>query len=362
MWSGKPILFLVGLMRIPTGSLTTLVLLACLPVFLAAPFSSMAQQQQVLGSIIGHVRVARGDVPPQPVLVTLEFRGAAMDSMYTDSQGTFGFHHLGPNPYTISVNDEQYQPVQKTAIVEPNSLTPLVFVDIALAPKAPVKSSSDVPAKPSGSNPNIIDVREYSRRFPKSAVKEFEKGLGADAAGKRDGAIRHYQKAIAVAPDFYLAHNNLGSDYLSNSDFPAARREFEEVIRFNQSDAAAYFNLSNVCMLMGVMSDAHRYLDEAMRRQPDSALGRFLLATLNIRLGKYVQAEAALLEAIQLDPVMAQPRLQLVNLFLQQGRKADAVAQLHDFVTVLPASPFNAQARKLLQRLETSSKAPAVSN
>lgn len=357
MRSGEPVLFLVSLMRIATGLRPALLPLAYLPLFLAVPVSCVAQQQQVLGSIIGHVRVARGDVPPQPVLVTLEFRGAAMDSTYTDSQGTFGFHNLGPNPYTVSVNDDQYQPVQKTAIVEPNSMNPMVFVDIALVPKASAKSNSDVPAKPSGSNPNIIDVREYSKRFPKSAVREFEKGLSADSAGKRDGAILHYQRAIAGAPDFYLAHNNLGSDYLSNSDFPAARREFEEVIRLNQSDAAAYFNLSNVCMLMGVMSDAQRYLDEGMRRQPDSALGRFLLATLNIRLGNYAQAEAALLQAIQLDPVMAQARLQLVNLFLQQGRKADAVAQLHDFVTAFPSSPFNMQAKRILQRLDTAPKA-----
>ncbi len=66
----------------------------------------------------------------------------------------------------------------------------------------------------------MIDAREYSAQFPRRAVKEFKKGMDADGAGKRDQAIRHYQKAIILAPGFYVAHNNLGSDYLSKSDFP----------------------------------------------------------------------------------------------------------------------------------------------
>ena len=66
-------------------------------------------QQQTLGSIVGHMRVARGDAPPERILVTLEVRGAPMDSVYTDSSGTFGFHNLGPNPYYVVVNDDSYE-------------------------------------------------------------------------------------------------------------------------------------------------------------------------------------------------------------------------------------------------------------
>jgi Tfp pilus assembly protein PilF len=331
--------------------------LACFALCLAATHPALAQQQQVLGSIIGHIHVMRGDAPPQPVLVTLEFRGAAMDSVYSDSQGTFGFHNLGPNPYTVSVNDDQYQPVQQSAIIAPSSLAPMVIVDITLVPKAPAKDSSQVPAKRPGANPGITDVREYSTRFPRPAMKEFEKGLKDDASGKKDDAIRHYQKAVDLAPDFYVAHNNMGSDYLSKSDFVSARRAFERVVQLNQSDAAAYFNLANVCMLMGEMPDAQRYLDEGMRREPDSALGHFLLGSLDIRTGKLEQAEAALRQAIRLSPVMAQARLQLINLLMKRGRNADAADQLHDFVKAFPDNRFTPQAKQLLQRLESSAHA-----
>src|SRR5258708_4944768 len=156
-------------------------------------FSSLpvsAQQQQVLGSIIGHIRLTRGGPPPQAVLVTLEFRGAAIDSVYSDSQGTFGFHNLGPSPYTITLNDEHYEPVRKPLTIEPNSLSLLLFLDIARDPRAAGESSFAEAPKLSGSNPKVIDLRESSERFPNPAVKEFERGVGADHSGKREDAIR----------------------------------------------------------------------------------------------------------------------------------------------------------------------------
>jgi tetratricopeptide (TPR) repeat protein len=326
---------------------------ACLCLALSLVASA---QQQTLGNVIGHMRVQRGDAPPQRVLVTLEMRGAPMESAYTDSSGTFGFHSLYPNPYTVVVNDDNYEEVRRQVVIDPTMMAPAVFVDIILVPKKKEKPDAVVPESSNGANKDMIDVREYADRFPKRAVKEFDKGLSADAEGKRDDAIRHYQKAIEIAPDFYLAHNNLGSDYQNKSDFPNAHKEFERVVQLNQSDAAAYFNLSNLCMLTNQLSQAQQYLNEGLRRQPDSALGQFLLGSLDIRLKKASQAEVALLRAIELSPTMAQARLQLVNLLLEQGRKDAAASQLHDFLDKLPDSPFAVQAKQVLQKLEVPSK------
>ena len=335
--------------------------LFCACVCGALSFSAFAQQ--ALGSIVGHMRVSRADTPPQRVLVTLEMRGAPMESTYTDSSGTFGFHGLYPNPYYVVVSDESYEDIRKEVVIDPNTMGTPVFVDIVLIPKKKDKPDVAASPNPAGGNPAMIDVREYADKFPKPAVKEFDKGLAADAEGKRGEAIRHYLKAIEIAPDFYLAHNNLGSDYQNKSDFPNARKEFERVVQLNQSDAAAYFNLSNICMLTGQLAEAQQYLDEGLRREPDSGLGQFLLGTLDLRLKKLQPAELALTRAIQLSPTMAQARLQLVNLLLEEGRTDAAASQLHDFLDKLPDSPFSAQAKQKLQKLDASSKAASpVSN
>ena len=315
------------------------------------------QTSETLGSIIGHLRIARGEAPSVPVLVLLQIHGATMDSVYTDSQGTYGFHNLHPNPYRVVINDDRFQQEEREAVITPTNLMPVVFVDITLTPKPDPNEESKVPNKSSGANRNITDVREYTAKFPKPAVKEFQKGMKADQDGKKEDAIRHYQKAIEIAPDFYEAHNNLGSDYVSQSNFAGARKEFELAIQQNQSDAASYFNLANVCMLMNNAADASKYLEEGLRREPESALGQFLLGSLDFKTGKLPEAERSLRQAIKSDAVMVQPRLQLVNLLLQQGRKDEAVTQLNEFVKTFPDNPFSPQARKLLDKLQTPSQA-----
>jgi Flp pilus assembly protein TadD len=353
---GRPMLFAADLGRanLRRGSRALAAVVIC---WLAVSPPSTAQQE--LGSIIGRLRIERGDAPPQRILVDLEFRGASVDSSYTDSNGTFGFHNLPPNLYTVSITDDHYQPVQMSAVVEATSMSPITFVDVTLIPKKKKEPAPELPPEPSGSNLNMVDAREYSAHFPKSAVKEFKKGQRADSAGRRDAAIAHYRKAVAIAPDYYFARNNLGSDYLSKSDFPAARQQFQEVVKLNQSDAAAYFNLSNVCMLSGQLKEAGQYLEEGLRRQPNSALGQFLLGSLDMRLEKFPEAENALRRAIQLDSHMAQARLQLVNLLLEEGRKDEAASQLREFVRTFPDSPFNPQAKQLLQRLGAASNLPS---
>ncbi len=321
-----------------------LFLLLCL--FCPLSISAFAQ---TLGSVSGQLRVARGDSPAQRILVSLELRGVVIGSAYSDSSGAFGFTNLSANAYFVLINDEQYENVRRPFVINSVMQSPNVVVDITLVPKQTQKVSDD---PSSGANPNMTDIREYSEHFPRPAVKEFKKGVSSDHAGQRDDAIRHYEKAIEIAPDFYLAHNNLGSDYLAKSDFLAARKEFEQVIRLNQSDADAYFNLSNVCMLTSQLPEAQHFLDEGLRRQPDSALGQFFLGSLDIRLKKLPEAEAALRRSIQTDPQMVQPRLQLINLLLQQARKADAESLLRSFLAAFPDNSFSPQARQVLQRLE----------
>jgi Tfp pilus assembly protein PilF len=319
-----------------------------LAVILVLSVLKLCAQQGGIGSIVGELRLSRGDFPGK-VFVELQLRGATIDSTYTDDEGKFGFHSLGSNPYHVVISDEHFYPVDQLVVLD-TTISSLSLIQINLTPHTQGKKEP-LPNRDPGSNPYLVNPSEYKRHFPKKVISEFDKGVEADADQKSNDAVRHYQKAISLAPDFYPAHNNLGSEYLSKSDFANARSEFERVIELNQSDAAGYFNLSNVWMLSGQLPEAEKYLDEGMRRQPDSALGSFLRGSLDIRLGKLLDAEQSLRRAIELRPTMAQARLQLVNLFLKEGRKQEAVIQLRDFVASFPDGSFTEQAKRLLQRL-----------
>ena len=324
--------------------------------FLAVPSWLIAQQNQ-LGKIVGTVRVVKGDFPPHAVLVSLEMRGSPIGSSYCDDQGRFGFYSLVANEYRITVDDDAYEPVSVTTAVDP-SLAPMNFVDIRLTPRASAKKDP-LPGRIEGSNPFLVDPGAYYSHFPKKTLKEFDKGRDADQKSNHDEAMQHYLKALEYSPDFYPAHNNLGTIYLSRQNFDAAETQFQAALKTNQNDGQAHFNLANVLLLTRRYGDAEREIDEGLQRRPDSAFGKFLQGSVYVHANHPDLAEKSLQSALQLDPKMSQAYLQLVNLYLQQKRTPEAISQLEAYLKAFPNSSFSPKARDLLKRLQGSASASA---
>ena len=339
----RPLSFAV----IAMAALRRITPLLVLTLLLAHAYSSLAQQQ--LGKVIGQVLLDKGDFPPHPMMVELDFRGSATQTVYTDAQGRFGFYGLSADVYHVVMHEDGYQSIDEEANVDPFS-SPIVVVKIRLVASTAKKVDQ---GGVKGSNPYVIDLSEYKRHFPKPAIKEFDSGVKADKAHKPDEAIRHYEKAISLAPDFYPARNNLGSDYLSKADFANAQKQFEEAIHLNKDDSQAYFNLGNVLTLTNHVPEAETVINEGLQKRPDSAFGYFLLGSLHARSGRTSEAEKNLRHAIQLDPAMPEVYLQLVNLYLQQNRKTEAIAELQDFLHAFPDGAFSPKAKQVLKKLQS---------
>jgi tetratricopeptide (TPR) repeat protein len=321
------------------------------------PIQLCAQQNQ-LGKIIGSVRVVKGDFPVHPVLISLEMRGSPIGNAYCDDQGRFGFYNLIANDYRVLVDDDAYEPFSEIVQVDPQS-TSTNFVQVALIPR-PNAKKDPLPGRVGGSNPYLIDPAEYYRQFPKKTVKEFEKGIDADHKGNSDDAIQHYEKALSDSPNFYPAHNNLGSIYLARQNFEAAQAHFEAALKTNQNDVEAYFNLANVLLMTKRYPDAEHEIAEGLQRRPDSAFGHFLQGLLYSHTARPELAEKSLQSAQQLDPKMPQAYLQLVNLYLQQNRAPDAIAELEAYLKVFPDSQFSPKARESLKRLQAEAGATSA--
>ena len=330
-------------------------ILSCL-VFLLISASALRAQQGGVGSVVGELHLSRGDFAGR-IFIELQLRGATLASAYSDEEGKFGFYGLGSNPYHLVIRDERFYPVDQLVILD-TSISIMSIAQVSLTPREPVKKEP-LPNREPGSNPNLVDPAEYRRNFPKNAVKEFDKGVEADRRQNRDDAIRHYEKSISLAPDFYPAHNNLGSDYLSKADYAGAEQQFKEVLRVNQNDSQAYFNLGDVYTLTKRFAEAEKVLQQGLQKQPDSALGHFLLGSLYSRTGRGGEAERNLNDAVQLDPTMSRVYLQMVNLYLQQRRSNDAAAELRTFLRLFPNDEFAPKAKGVLERLEGKAEVKA---
>ena len=314
-------------------------------------FSALAFPQDN-GRVIGQVRVVRGDFPSHAVMVELQLHGATVTSMYTDGEGRFGFYELQSNLYHVIVNDADYYPVDEQ--VNLNLMeSQFAMAQIQLRPREK-KNADPLDKQVAGSNPFIVDPAEYNKRFPRKAVKEYDKGLEAEQQGKKDAAVEHYEASLKVAPDYYPAHNNLGILYLGNSDFKSAEEQFRDAVRLDQNEAQAYFNLSNVLILTRRFAEAQITLAQGLQRRPDSAFGNFLQGCLYDQTGMLSAAENSLENALRLDPKMPQVHLQLVNLYLQQNRRSDAIKQLQAFLQDFPNAPAAPKAREILNKLQSA--------
>jgi Flp pilus assembly protein TadD len=315
---------------------------------------AVVAQQSELGNIFGQLRVSRGDFPSHQIMVELVFRGSPITSMYADTQGKFGFDNLIGGEYHIVINDEAYDPVDQRIVLHPNPVdTEMAF--ITLRPRQGTPKADLIGSRASGGNPYLVGPEDYNKRFPKKAVKEYERGVDAERKGKSDDAILNYLGALKIAPDYYPAHNNLGSLYLSRSDFKSAEEQFQEAVRLDRNDAQAYFNLGNVFLLKHQYSESAAAVASGLQRRPDSAFGDFLQGCLYGRTGRLPEAERSLRTALRLDSTMWQANLQLVSVYLQQQRRQDAIAELQVFLKAFPSLSAAPKARDLLQKLQRES-------
>jgi protein O-mannosyl-transferase len=103
-------------------------------------------------------------------------------------------------------------------------------------------------------------------------------GVTLEKKGQTDEAIRQYQEAIRLKPDFAETHSNLGAILGTKGQTDEAISQFQEVIRLAPDDATAHYNLGTAFGIKGQIDEAISQFQEAIRLKPDYAEARHNLA------------------------------------------------------------------------------------
>lgn len=112
----------------------------------------------------------------------------------------------------------------------------------------------------------IVTLQELSHHPPRRAEREFKRATTAQFDGNLQAAIRHYQKAIAIDPEFCAALNDLGADYLETHQLDLAVEQFKKAIVVDPHRAKPYSNLAIAYIGKGRYADA----EHAARRAVDN--------------------------------------------------------------------------------------------
>jgi tetratricopeptide (TPR) repeat protein len=163
--------------------------------------------------------------------------------------------------------------------------------------------------------------------------------------GRVDDAMREFQAALKITPDFFIARNNLGLAYLQKGELADAITEFRRALSRDPQNVKCRFNLAAAFLTSGRAAEAISEYQKALAIQPDSAQGHSDLGNAYMRAGRLADAIAQFKIALLLRPRYADAEYNLGIAEIQNGNRAEAIRR---FQNTLALAPDNAGAHNNL--------------
>jgi len=182
---------------------------------------------------------------------------------------------------------------------------------------------------------------------------------GRDAGGRfiyhtlaredSDESIEHFERAVAIDPNFALAWCALGGAYANRvikgfggpEDYEHAEAAFERALALDPKLLEARLHTVFIMLARGDKKKAREWVEQMRKESPNDVGVHFVSATLARLDGRYEDALESFNRMIKINPaervVVSYNR---ARIFMYQGRFTDAVAELELGAQLEPAHPL----------------------
>lgn len=276
------------------------------------------------------------------VLSTIENPGM---TSFTDNNGGFGFRNLREGTYTLEVSGDYkvYETVYEQVRVNRGMQAVLT---VYLREKA---SASN---KPAGS---VISAAELEQRVPGPAKKEFEKATALVREGNSEKAIEHYKRALDIYPEYLMARNDLGVQYLKLKRLDEAAQQFEAALEVNAKIFNPRLNLGIVLVEQKKYMDALSHLTDALSIDSAQPAPHLYFGIASLETDQLPEAERELSKAITLgSSEYSIAHYYIARVEMKKGNREAAIRELKTYLESSPNGEKAAQARSLLEQLKRS--------
>ena len=241
-------------------------------------------------------------------------------------------------------NDFAIENLEKAVELDPKNAT--IHFNLANALKAKgdvVRSTSeyntalDLSRKKSelveDAEKDIREAREAIEKDPQDKEAYFKLGLALGETGDRKGSIEAYLKVIEIDPDYSVAHNNLGVDYMKE-DSDKSIKCYREAIRCSPTNALYHNNLAKSLEGKGELDEAEKEFKETISCHKACGHDRLYLGEIYCSLGNLYQNKGDIDKAIDIykegikeDPIYTYLQGRLISAL---EKKPDAKAIIGD--------------------------------
>lgn len=150
-------------------------------------------------------------------------------------------------------------------------------------------------------------------------------------------ASAHFERAVAIKPDYASAHYNLGTTYFYLHRVGPAIDSLRNAAKLDPASPSIHNQLGAVYLESGDTTRAISEFKEAVRLAPDYASANYNLGCAYIRVNDFKSAANSLAKARKSDSGNAEIRLNLAYALSREKRMAEAIAEMQMAVNLSPA-------------------------
>ncbi|MBZ5585105.1 MAG: tetratricopeptide repeat protein [Acidobacteriia bacterium] len=259
--------------------------------------------------------------------------------------GRFTFKRIPAGNYTLAIYIRGRGMALRTIDVGPAVADKKRRVALALK----LDPSEFVPATPRQAG-YLTSVTDLS--IPVKARREYLEAQKDLARPDADSAIKHLERAVALAPRFAAGWNNLGTIAYQQRKFRRAAECFRKALEADPETFDALVNLGGALLALNEIDEAIGCNVQAVARRPKDALAQSQLGVSYFAVGNFELAVKHLELARQIDPGhFSSPQLALAEIHLRRGEKRQAADVLEEYLRYHPDYPQAAKVREEIGKL-----------
>jgi len=132
----------------------------------------------------------------------------------------------------------------------------------------------------------------------RDSSREYLAGISAMCRGKRDEALRSFERALGLEPSNDAFRHGMGICLFRSGLYTDALAIFEDILSERQGDIVSLAYCCEIAILLGRMTDAAEYVDGILAENPDDYYGLARRVALDGRNGEAGKEERARLRHI----------------------------------------------------------------
>ena len=187
----------------------------------------------------------------------------------------------------------------------------------------------------------LDNVQTLISHHPSESLLHNICGVCYKGVGQLEMAVRCFEKAIAIKPEFTDAHYNLGLTLQELNQLDTAIKSYQLTLALQNNYIKAYNNLGIIYKELGQMEDAVKSYGQAIALQPDYAEAHNNLGSTLQEMGQLDEAVSCYEKALGIQPDYVEVYNNLGNTLNLLGQNDEA---LNSYKQVLSINPDSADA------------------